>query len=131
MNHQSSLITTVNSVVFIERNYVTVADMYSRISEQIHLLMEMGYICVVRAIAQPERMIIIDFNPASPTEQDEYPQWIYADELEVVRRHRREVEIEMYKNEIARLEAEVESEENAEDDTTSNETPEPKWRGDA
>ena len=39
--------TSVNRLVFLKRNYRRPEDLYLRISQQIQLLMETGYVCLV------------------------------------------------------------------------------------
>jgi hypothetical protein len=99
---------TVNRIVFIKKHYRTPEDLYSRVSQQLHLLMETGYVCVVFEVQALNGAIILEFNPNTKTEELQYPYWLFPDEAEYLVSYQRDVEIEKHKDELNRLESEKE-----------------------
>jgi hypothetical protein len=102
---------TVNRIVFIKKHYRNPEDLYIRISQQINLLMETGYICVVFEVSSLEGAIILEFNPNTKNEELQYPYWLFPDEIEYLVPYQRDVEIEQHKDEINKLESEKEDKE--------------------
>lgn len=121
---------TVNRIVFLKRNYRTPQDLYSRVTEQVQLLMETGYVCVVFEINAQDGAVIIEFNPNAKNEELQYPYWLFPDEIEFLAAYQREVKIEEHRDELNRLEAEREEDED-EDIIESMTKPKKTNKGDA
>lgn len=122
--------TTVNRIVFIKRHYRTLEDLYTRVSDQVRLLMETGYVCVIFEVNVAEGAVIIEFNPNAKNEELQHPYWLFPDEIEHLSAYQREVEIEEHKDALSELEAELEEEEE-EDIIESLIKPKKNKKGDA
>jgi hypothetical protein len=121
----------VNRIVFLKRNYRRIEDLYLRISQQVQLLMETGYVCIVFEINAGEGAVILEFNPNTKNEDLQQPHWLYPDEAEYLRKYQRKSEIEEHKNELDELEAEQFMEEEEEEITSPIIKPKKNKKGDA
>lgn len=121
--------TTVNRIVFIKRHYRTLEDLYTRVSDQVRLLMETGYVCVIFEVNAAEGAVIVEFNPNAKNEELQHPYWLFPDEVEYLSEYQRDVEIEQHKDELNKLLSEKEEEE--EDDLFSEPINGKKNKGDA
>jgi hypothetical protein len=122
---------SINRLVFLKRNYRRIEDLYSRISQQIQLLMETGYVCVVFEINAGDGAVILEFNPNAKNEELQQPHWLYPDEAEYLRKYKRDNEIERHKDELDELEAEKFTEEEEEEITSQITKPKKNDKGDA
>jgi hypothetical protein len=103
---------TVNRIVFIKRHYHSLEALYSRVAQQVQLLMETGYICVLFEVNAIDGAVIIEFNPNAKSEELQHPYWLFPDEIEYLTSYQRDVEIEQHKDDLNRLEAEKDEDEN-------------------
>jgi hypothetical protein len=94
---------TVNRIVFLKRNYKRVEDLYYRISQQVQLLMETGYVCVISEVYSGEGAIVIEFNPNAVNIDLQQPHWLYPDEAEYLENYQRDVEIDNLEQELDEL----------------------------
>ena len=103
--------TSINRLVFLKRSYRTLEDLYNRLAQQIHLLMETGYVCVVFEINAGEGAIVLEFNPNSKNVELQRPHWLYPDEAEHLESYQRDVEIDNLEQELDELREKKELEE--------------------
>jgi hypothetical protein len=123
--------TSFNRLVFLKRNYRRPEDLYLRISQQIQLLMETGYVCVVFEVNSGEGAIILEFNPNSKNEMLQHPYWLFPDEADYLETYKREIEIEEHKEELERLESEKYEEEEEKEIIAPIKKPKKNNKGDA
>jgi hypothetical protein len=123
--------TSVNRLVFLKRNYRRPEDLYLRISQQIQLLMETGYVCVIFEINAGEGAVILEFNPNSKNEGLQHPYWLFPNEADYLETYKREIEIEEYREELDRLESEKYEEEEEKEIVAPIKKPKKNNKGDA
>jgi hypothetical protein len=123
--------TSVNRLVFLKRNYRRPEDLYLRISQQIQLLMETGYVCLVFEINAGEGAVVLEFNPHTKNEDLQQPHWLYPDEADYLHKYQRDVAIENHKDELNELEAEKFDEEDEEEIVAPIKKPKKNNKGDA
>jgi hypothetical protein len=123
---------SINRIVFLKRSYRTTEELYARVSQQLHLLMETGYVCVLFEINihAGEGAVVIEFNPNSKNHELQQPHWLFPDEADYLETYKREVEIEEHKEELERLESEKYEEEEEEEIVAPIKKPK-KNKGDA
>jgi hypothetical protein len=95
--------TVINQITFNKRNFSSNETFYSKIAEQIQLLIETGnVISVATAVNEDgtsnDDVVVIKYNPKDPKLMLPYPCWLYPDEIQYVALYHEETQANIYQS---------------------------------
>ena len=70
----------VNSVVLSRRDFKSDEELYTKVAQQMRLLLEAGYVLVAEDVDEKGGTIVIQYSPASTEVQSPKPFWLMPDE---------------------------------------------------
>lgn len=95
----------VNTIIYTKKDFGTYNNLYSKVANQIQLLIETGNTIVIRGEATKSDTIYIEYAPQNPILGKPYPYWLLPYEANYVAAYHDKIEIEKYKQIAAGIEA--------------------------
>jgi len=93
----------VNVIIYNKKDFGTDVNLYSKIAQQIQLLMETNNVITIRSDEEKTGVICIEYGPRNPSLGYPYPYWLLPQEAIYVAEYHDKLELEKYKNFIEEL----------------------------
>ena len=120
----------VNRIVFTKVDSNSKAELFSKIANQLNILLDSGYNCFVSNLDAKGTSVCIEFCLADPTAKNRdipQPCWLFLDELEYLGKYQLESILKEAQDTIAGITDELDKEEEEEKATKKKKSKKPDY----